>query len=129
MAEDARLADNAGRVMHEAEIDAAISAWTSSLAAAEVLQQLEAATVPAGPIYSVVDMMGDPHFQARGLFESVEIAGKTLKIPAMMPQLQATPGRTDWPGPGVGAHNQEVLGGWLGLPESELAALRRDGVI
>jgi crotonobetainyl-CoA:carnitine CoA-transferase CaiB-like acyl-CoA transferase len=129
MAEDARLADNAGRVMHEAEIDAAISAWTSSLAAAEVLQQLEAATVPAGHIYSVVDMMGDPHFQARGLFESVEIAGKTLKIPAMMPQLQATPGRTDWPGPGVGAHNQEVLGGWLGLPESELAALRRDGVI
>ena len=129
MAEDARLADNAGRVTHEAEIDAAISAWTSSLDAAEVLQQLEAAAVPAGPIYSVVDMMRDPHFQARGLFEAVEVDGKGLKIPAIVPQLQATPGRTDWPGPSVGAHNQEVLGGWLGLSESELETLRRDGVI
>jgi crotonobetainyl-CoA:carnitine CoA-transferase CaiB-like acyl-CoA transferase len=129
MAEDARLANNAGRVTHEAEIDAAISAWTSSLDAAEVLQQLEAATVPAGPIYSVVDIMRDPHFQARGLFETVEVDGKGLKIPAIMPQLQATPGRTDWPGPGVGAHNQEVLGGWLGLSASELEALHQDGVI
>jgi crotonobetainyl-CoA:carnitine CoA-transferase CaiB-like acyl-CoA transferase len=74
-------------------------------------------------------MMRDPHFQARGLFEAVEVDGKGLKIPAIVPQLQATPGRTDWPGPSVGAHNQEVLGGWLGLSESELETLRRDGVI
>src|SRR6266705_2233557 len=72
MATDPRLADNAGRVVHEAEIDAAIAAWTASLDAADVRKQLEAASVPAGPIYSVVDMMQDPHFHARGLFQEVE---------------------------------------------------------
>jgi crotonobetainyl-CoA:carnitine CoA-transferase CaiB-like acyl-CoA transferase len=129
MAEDPRLADNAGRVTHEAAIDAAISAWTVTLDAAEVLQQLAAAAVPAGPIYSVADMMGDPHFQARGLFQTVEVDGKPLTVPALLPQLSDTPGRTDWPGPGVGAHNQEVYEGLLGLSEAELTALRDEGVI
>jgi crotonobetainyl-CoA:carnitine CoA-transferase CaiB-like acyl-CoA transferase len=129
MATDPRLADNAGRVVHEAEIDAAIAAWTASLDATEVLQQLEAASVPAGPIYSVVDMMQDPHFHARSLFEEVEIDGKPLKIPAIPPFLYTTPGGTTWPGPAVGAHNREILGGMLGLSDAALEALQREGVI
>jgi crotonobetainyl-CoA:carnitine CoA-transferase CaiB-like acyl-CoA transferase len=129
MATDPRLADNAGRVAHEAEIDAAIAAWTASVGATQVLQQLEAASVPAGPIYSVVDMMQDPHFHARGLFQEVEIDGKPLKIPAIPPFLSATPGGTTWPGPAVGAHNHEILGGMLGLSDAALAALQREGVI
>jgi crotonobetainyl-CoA:carnitine CoA-transferase CaiB-like acyl-CoA transferase len=129
MAEEPRLADNQGRVAHEQEIDAAISAWTASLDAAEVLQRLEAAAVPAGPIYNVEDMMRDPHFVARGLFQEVEVDGKPLRIPALMPRLSATPGATDWPGPEVGAHNQEILGGLLGLSQSDLDSLRSEGVI
>jgi crotonobetainyl-CoA:carnitine CoA-transferase CaiB-like acyl-CoA transferase len=129
MAAEPRLADNAGRVAHEAEIDAAISAWTSTLDAAAVLAALAAAAVPAGPIYSVADMLQDPHFQARGLFEEVTVDGKSLTIPAMMPHLSATPGRTDWPGPVVGAHNQAVYGGLLGLSDDELTSLRQEGVI
>jgi crotonobetainyl-CoA:carnitine CoA-transferase CaiB-like acyl-CoA transferase len=129
MATDPPLADNAGRVAHEQEIDAAISAWTASLDAAEMLQRLEVVSVPAGPIYSVADMVRDPHFHARGLFHEVEVDGKPLKIPALIPQLSATPGSTDWPGPAVGAHNREILGGMLGLSDAELDALHRDGII
>ena len=129
MAADPRLADNAGRVTHEQEIDAAILAWTASLDAAQVLQRLEAASVPAGPIYSVADMMRDPHFHARGLFHEVEVDGKPLTIPALIPQLSATPGSTDWPGPAVGAHNREILGGMLGLSEAALEALQHEGII
>ena len=129
MAEDPRLSDNAGRIQHEREIDAAILAWTSTLNADEVLSQLEAASVPSGPIYSVVDMMDDPHFQARDLFEEVDVDGKPLKLPAIAPRLVDTPGRTDWPGPKVGAHNDEILSTWLGLSEAELNALRTEGII
>ena len=45
--------------------------------------------MPVGPIYSVADMMVDPQYQAWGLFESVEIDGKPLKIPAIMLGLDA----------------------------------------
>jgi crotonobetainyl-CoA:carnitine CoA-transferase CaiB-like acyl-CoA transferase len=129
LANDPRMADNAGRVKHEKELDEAIGAWTGSLDSTEVLSVLERAEVPAGPIYSVVDMMKDPHFNARGLFEEVMVNGSPLKIPAMMPFLSETPGRTEWPGPAIGQHNQEVLGGLLGYDEARLRELADAGVI
>jgi crotonobetainyl-CoA:carnitine CoA-transferase CaiB-like acyl-CoA transferase len=129
MAEDARLAGNAGRVQHEQEIDDAITAWTSSLDAQDVLRQLEAASVPSGPIYNVEDMVADPHFQARGLFEEVYIDGNPLKIPALVPKLSETPGGTSWPGPAVGAHNDEVFKDLLGMSDDEVASLHQTGII
>jgi crotonobetainyl-CoA:carnitine CoA-transferase CaiB-like acyl-CoA transferase len=74
-------------------------------------------------------MLSDPHFNSRGLFEEVQVNGEALKIPAMMPFLSSTPGRTDWPGAEIGAHNEEVLGGLLGYGTEERQALARDGVI
>jgi len=129
MANDPRLENNAGRVEHEKEIDDALSAWTATLDGAEIIRVLEEARVPVGPIYSVADMMDDPQYQARGMIESVEIDGKPLKIPAIAPKLADTPGRTDWPGPELGAHNEEILGGLLGLSDDEVAGLREKGIV
>jgi crotonobetainyl-CoA:carnitine CoA-transferase CaiB-like acyl-CoA transferase len=129
MGRDPRLASNAGRVEHEPEIDAAIGAWTAAIDSVDALRQLEQARVPAGPIYSVADMMVDPHFIARGLFEQVDVNGKPLKIPAMVPKFSATPGRTDWAGPEVGAFNRAVYRDLLGLSDAELDRLAQDGVI
>ncbi|MEO1088769.1 MAG: CoA transferase, partial [Acidobacteriota bacterium] len=124
LADDPRLARNDGRVAHEDEIDGALAAWTSGLPAAEVINALRDASVPAGPIYSVADMMKDPQYQARGLFEEHEVNGEPMRIPAIQPKLTATPGRTEWTGPRLGEHNGEVLGGLLGLSAEEIDALR-----
>jgi crotonobetainyl-CoA:carnitine CoA-transferase CaiB-like acyl-CoA transferase len=94
-----------------------------------VIDTLEAVRVPVGPIYNVEDMMNDEHFQARGLFEEVEINGKPLKIPAMIPRLEKTPGSTRWPGPKLGSHTDEVLRGILGLDDAGMASLSKDGII
>jgi crotonobetainyl-CoA:carnitine CoA-transferase CaiB-like acyl-CoA transferase len=93
------------------------------------LEILDRNKVPAGPIYNVEDMVNDAHFKARGLFETVEINGRPLKIPAIMPKLERTPGSTQWAGPQLGSHNQEVLGGLLGISNDELEKLLQDGVI
>jgi crotonobetainyl-CoA:carnitine CoA-transferase CaiB-like acyl-CoA transferase len=129
MGDDRRFANNAGRVEHEPEIDAAIAQWTKSMDSSTALSLLEQARVPSGPIYSVADMMADEHFIARGLFEQVEFNGKTLKIPAMVPRMSATPGRTDWAGPEVGAYNDEIYRELLGLSAQELARLNEQGVV
>ncbi len=129
LGEDKRFANNAGRVKHEPEIDAAIAEWTGSIDSITALSMLEQARVPSGPIYSVADMMADEHFIARGLFEQVEFNGKTLKIPAMVPRMSATPGRTDWAGPEVGAYNDEIYRELLGLSAQELARLNEQGVV
>ena len=129
MAEDPRFATNAKRVENEKEIDVAISAWTRARSSAGVLEALRQAGVPNGPIYNVADMLADPHFNARGMFESVQVSGKPLKIPAIPPLLADTPGRTDAPGPALGAHTDEVLESLLGLKAEARDELRAAGAI
>ena len=128
LAEDPRLAKNPGRVENEAEIDGAIEAWCATLPSPEVLAKLEANRVPCGPIYSAADMMADPHFQARGLFQQVEINGAPLKIPAILPRLGGTPGGTRWPGGDAGCDTESVARGELGLSEEEFQRLKAEGV-
>ncbi|MCC2606890.1 CaiB/BaiF CoA transferase family protein [Planctobacterium marinum] len=129
LAEDPRLANNSGRVVHEAEIDAVLKHWCAGQSAESVLNVLAEYRVPAGPIYNAKDMMEDPHFNARALFESVEIDGKPLQIPAILPRLTDTPGKTDWPGDKVGSHNHQVFAELLGMDETELQILKTQGVI
>jgi crotonobetainyl-CoA:carnitine CoA-transferase CaiB-like acyl-CoA transferase len=131
MADDPRFANNVGRVEHEAEIDAAIAQWMSAHDSASAVRILEDAVVPAGPIYSVADMMSDPHFNARGLFQAVNADGKPLKVPAILPLLNDTPGRTDSAGPKIGEHTQVVLRELLGMSaeECERQRLRAASII
>ncbi|MDO3388266.1 CoA transferase [Gilvimarinus sp. SDUM040013] len=129
LAQDATLADNAGRVANEGRIDAVLEAWCQGLPSIDAVQQLEQARVPAGPIYSVADMFTDEHYQARGMFERVEIDGKPLDIPAMVPKLEDTPGKTEWSGPCVGEHTQSVLRDVLALTDLEIDKLRQAKVI
>lgn len=127
LADDLRLAHNAGRVAHQTEVDGVIDQWCRTLPSHEVLERLEASRVPCGPIYSAADMMADPHFQARGQFQQVEINGKPLKIPAIAPRLADTPGGTRWPGMEAGGHTDQVLEE-LGLSMDDIQTLRAEGV-
>jgi len=130
MANDPKCAHNNDRVEHEPEIDAAIEAWTDQHTLEEVLEKLEEAEVPAGPIYSIADIVKDPQYLARGIFETVTLPdGAHLKLPTMVPKLSETPGRTEWIGPALGAHNEEIYKGLLGMSDEELQALHEVGVI
>ena len=125
----ADMADNAGRVVHERLIDAAIAAWCAERETTAVIDALEAARVPVGPIYSVADMVRDPHFQARGLFETVTVNGEPLTIPAIGPRLSDTPGATRWPGPRLGEHTDLILRDLLARTDADIAALKQQGVV
>ncbi|TCL09497.1 crotonobetainyl-CoA:carnitine CoA-transferase CaiB-like acyl-CoA transferase [Shimia isoporae] len=65
-------ATNQSRVSNRAaltaQLEAATRAWTSS----DLLEALEAATVPAGPINSVEDALTNPQIQARGMVYEAE---------------------------------------------------------
>ncbi len=128
MADDPKYAGNANRVEREDEIDEALTEWTQSLTLEEVLEALREAQVPSGPIYSVREMMEDPQYQARDLFETVRAGGQPLKVPAIVPKLSRTPGATEWPGPELGQHNDVVLES-IGVSAQELEQLRQDEVI
>jgi crotonobetainyl-CoA:carnitine CoA-transferase CaiB-like acyl-CoA transferase len=128
MANNEAYATNADRVRYERDIDAILNAWCADHKLEDAVDILESNRIPCGPVYNAEDMMNDPHFNERGLFEQVEINGEPLKIPAILPKLEQTPGETKWPGPDLGSHTDEVLAN-LGLDAQTIADLKASGVI
>ncbi len=129
LAEDPALAYNDGRVKQNAMLDAAIGAWTSHHSIDEVLAALERAEVPAGRIYSVADIVSDPHYRAREMLIPATLpGGAAVTMPGIVPKLSDTPGTVNWQGPALGEHTADVLAG-LGFGEDEIARLRKQGAV
>ena len=126
---DPALKDNAGRVARIDEIDHAIGQWTAQRSVTEVLAALDAASVPAGRIYTIADIATDPHYQARGMLQSVQMSdGSLLTVPGIVPKLSVTPGSQHRPAPELGQDTDEVLRG-IGLSAAQIQALKDKGIV
>lgn len=129
LAADEELATNDKRVARNAELDAEIAKWTLRHTIAAALEALDVAGVPAGRIYSVADIVHDPHYLAREMIMPAELPGKVaVKMPGIAPKLSETPGAVRWSGPELGEHTDAVLAD-LGMTELQILDLRRRGVI
>jgi len=125
---DPALARNEGRAAQAARLDEAIGAWTGGRALEEVLDVLEAASVPAGRVYTAADIVADPHYRARGMIERHAMPdGTPIDLPGIVPKMSATPGATKWVGPKLGEHTEEVLRR-IGLGADEVKRLRDAGI-
>ena len=126
---DPALTDNAGRVKRVAEIDAAIGVWTAKLTVEQVLAALDAAAVPAGRIYTVADIAADPHYQARGMIQQVQMDdGTSLAVPGIIPKLSRTPGSHRRNAPTIGQDTDAVLQE-MGLTAAQIQALKDKGIV
>ncbi|WP_038348456.1 CaiB/BaiF CoA-transferase family protein [Acinetobacter baumannii] len=120
---------NDGRAQQSDLLDAAIESWSRQHSIDEVLQQLEQAEVPSGRIYSVADMVNDPHFNARDMLLSTVLPdGQVVKMPGIVPKLSETPGQVKWRGPELGEHTESVLKQY-GYQAEEIESLRVSGVV
>jgi formyl-CoA transferase len=128
LAQDPALANNDGRAAQAQRLDDVISGWTGQHTLAEVLAALEAASVPAGRIYTAADIATDPHYAARGMIEHHHLPdGQPIDLPGIVPKLSATPGETQWLGPALGEHTADVLAS-IGIDAAQLEQLRAQGV-
>ncbi|MFM0241049.1 CaiB/BaiF CoA transferase family protein [Paraburkholderia phytofirmans] len=129
LADDPALARNDGRVQHCAMLDQAITEWTSHHSTDDVLAALERAEVPSGRIYSVADIVADPHYRARNMLLDAQLpGGASVKMPGIVPKLSDTPGEVRWQGPTLGEHTGSVLSN-LGFANDDIERLRREGAV
>lgn len=129
MGNNPAYANNPGRVADMATIDAAIAGWTRQRSLEEALDGMAAASVPAGRVYTVRDIVNDPHYQARGMLQKIRLDdGTDLMVPGVVPKLSDTPGSFVGGGPALGQHTEEVLR-HLGVDDSRMASLREKGVV
>jgi crotonobetainyl-CoA:carnitine CoA-transferase CaiB-like acyl-CoA transferase len=129
LANDPSLAHNDGRGKRQLWLDDEIEAWTSERSPDDVVAAMQKADVPASKIYSIADIVADPHYAARNMIRQIQLSdGSTLRVPGVVPRLSETPGDFDGGGPALGEHTIEVLRE-LGYDDEEIAALRTGKVI
>lgn len=130
IAEDPLFENNAKRSEHAEYIDGIIENWTKSLPFIEVMKHLDNAKVPAGSIYSVKDIMNDPHYQARKMIREIAVEGLgMLKMPGIVPKMSVTPGEIEWAGPKLGQHTVDVLEEKLSLTKEQIKNLKEKNII
>jgi len=131
LGEDPRYATHRERGDREHELYAMIDEWAAGYTAAELDEMLAEANVVSAGVYTAADMYNDPHFRERGLIvdlEDPEIG--TMPIPGITPKLSETPGEIRWGGKWeVGADNEAVWCGLVGLTQSELGKLQEAGIV
>lgn len=109
LATSEEYATHVARGANQERLDGLVSAWTGRHAADDVLAILEEHGVPAGRVYTAQDMLGDPHFAARQSIVAVPDPDiGPIPMQNVTPRLSGTPGAIRWPGPGLGAHDDEV---------------------
>ncbi|HLW46201.1 MAG TPA: CoA transferase [bacterium] len=127
---DPDLARDEGRGRRQAELDAAVGAWTAERDLRTLNDLLAEHGVPAGPVYDIAGVAADPQFRARRAIVEVDDPDVgPLAQPGVVPVMSRTPGRIAWAGARQGQHNAEVYGGLLGLSTADLERLRSHGVV
>jgi crotonobetainyl-CoA:carnitine CoA-transferase CaiB-like acyl-CoA transferase len=126
---DPDFANGEKRSKNRKRLNAELGEFTRRYGSLELVEKLNAAGVPSGPIYSVDQTFRDPQVEHLGM--AVPIPHPTRGQVGIVNQAMAlsrTPSVIDRPTPGLGAHTDEVLGG-LGYSRDAIADLRRRKVI
>ncbi len=128
--DDPRFTKLADRAAHGDEINGIVTDWTRARSAVEIEEACIACDVPVATAYTAADMFADPHFAARGDLVEVDdpVAGQ-MRQQAPFPRFAGEAPAAPAGAPRLGEHTRSVLRSALGLSDSELDALRSDGVI
>lgn len=119
-----------GRWKNKEKIKAELAARLETRPKAHWLKLFSAAGIPCAPVNDLADALADPHILARKMVVPVaHPSGKTVSQVGHPVKLSETYEDSFAPPPLVGQHNDEILGGWLGLNTDELAGLKSQGVI
>ena len=103
--DDPRFATSESRAGHREELDQIVAAWVGARTSGDVLAAFDAVEAAIAPVYSMHDLMADPHVIARGVF--VEVDGVVMQGPVA--RLQRTPGEVRFVGRPLGADTDAVL--------------------
>lgn len=128
--EDPRFKDDISRGDNGAIISERLARWCAERTTREVLDAMEEARLPAGPVLSPQQALDDPHVAARGLLQPVDYPGLPAPAPLMRTpvELSETPGAIRRRAPTLGEHTDEIMES-LGYSPDAVAALRARRVV
>jgi crotonobetainyl-CoA:carnitine CoA-transferase CaiB-like acyl-CoA transferase len=130
LAGDPRFADNASRVKNRNVLVPRLEQIFRTRTAADWLERLRAAGVPAAPVNNVDGAFSEPPVKEREMiveYDHPEV-GK-VRLPGNPIKMSDMPGTISRPAPMLGEHTDAVLKTLLHLSASEIADLRESGAV
>ena len=128
--DDPRFATHEQRWQHVDELNSALAAWIEGQPVEALCAALDDAKLAYSFIYSIEDIMNDPHYQARGTIASVpDPQIGPVKMAGVVPKFPNREEKPIEPAPDLGQHNREIYCGLLGLSDQDVAALTDAEVI
>ena len=129
-AEDPRFSATEARLSHQDELEPLIEQWTLGCQVEDVVEKLQAAGVPAGPVLDSAQVLADPHMVQRGYVQSPDhpIVGPrpmgafSWTVDGGQPAIPRS-------APLFGEHNKKVIQELLQVPGEEFERLMQNGVI
>lgn len=111
-------------------VDTLLYPWLVERTKQEVFDAAQRARIAAAPLNTPSQVLTEPHLQARGYFVRARhpVAG-VLPYTGPSFRMEGAGWKLRSTAPLLGQHNQEILGGLLGLSAAELAVLRETGAI
>lgn len=129
LASDERFTTNVARTRNHVAIDDIVAAWCASLPLAALSERLDKAEVPFSKVYSIADVVADPHFQARGaVIELQDAELGAIPAPAAVPRFVGRTVAVPSVGPRTGQDNASIYGA-LDVGAAELERLQSARVI
>ncbi|MFI9756569.1 CaiB/BaiF CoA transferase family protein [Streptomyces sp. NPDC051963] len=111
-------------------LDDNLRTWVAARTTDECLEELTRAEVVASRIFSAQDIATDPVYAERDDIITIDDADLgPVRMQAVIPRFNERPGRVWRTGPALGQDNHLVYRDWLGLDETELDDLEKQGVI
>ena len=130
LAKDPRFETEAQRVANREALIPLLNDILGKRPAAEWLERLEKAGVPAGRIKTVAEVCESPHLKERGMIVSLpHPKAGTVTVFGVPIRLHTTPGAAAAPPPLLGQHTEEILTRLLKLSRARVARLRAAGVV
>src|SRR5262247_805517 len=127
--EDPDFATGEKRSENRTRLNAEIGSFTKAYTSLDLVERLNAAGVPSGPIYDIGQMFADPQVKHLGMAVPMPHPTRTdAGVVNQAVELSRTPGVINRPTPGLGEHSEEILAG-LGYSSNDIAALRSKKVI
>jgi formyl-CoA transferase len=127
--EDARYHDHLSRYAIIEEVDGIVGGWAAHRTREELVETLIAHGIPCAPVRTIAEVAADPELAQRGLVRDGEFDGQPIKVLGSAIKLSGVvAGEETTRVSQLGQDTADLLGG-LGIGETEILSLRRDGVI
>jgi crotonobetainyl-CoA:carnitine CoA-transferase CaiB-like acyl-CoA transferase len=132
LVDDPDLQTDFQRYENRDRIDPLVADWAARHTVAEVLEKLEGARIPCGPLRGLDEVLDDPHVRSEKMIEYLDLEApglESMPTSGVSARLSKTPGRITSRAPRVGEHNQEIYQGLLGYSPDALNDLMENGVV